>query len=162
MLLVDTLLKQNEHISLPIIEYPGLRLNDSKEHVILTNIAKYYEYFLKMNEANKYNRETLNAEQELEEAEEYCQLTIQKILEFIKIDFIFNAGWTRLEERKALLRPIVDSILERFREDLSILGKFIRNNLELVLQKTVKHPLAFNINHVYEKLIVINREMHKI
>lgn len=39
---------------------------------------------------------------------------------------------------------------------------FVKNNLELVLQKTVKHPLAFNINHIYEKLIAINKEMKKL
>lgn len=149
MLLIDTLLQQNHHLSLPKIDYPSLRLTQSKEHVILTNIAKYYDYFLKMNEANKYDRETVNAEEELEEAEEYCQLSILKVLEFLKIDFIFNAGWTKLDQHKCLLRQIISSILGRFRQDLTILGNFVRNNLELVLQKTMKHPLAFNINHAY-------------
>jgi len=39
---------------------------------------------------------------------------------------------------------------------------FVKNNIELVLQKTVIHPLVFHINHVYEQLICINRELKKI
>ena len=71
------------------------------------------------------------------------------MLEFIRIDFIFVYGWTKLEKHRHLLRGIVGSILEKFKEDLKIVGTFVDSNLGLVLQKTVKHPLAFNINHIY-------------
>ena len=31
-----------------------------------------------------------------------------------------------------------------------------------MLQRTVRHPLVFQINQAYEKLILINKEMKKI
>ena len=84
-------------------------------------------------------------------------MSIKKILEFTKIDFVFIHAWSKLLEHRQLLREIVRSIMDRFREDLTILNTFVKNNIDLVLQKTVRHPLVFQINHAYEKLIFINK-----
>ena len=128
----------------------------------MTNIVNYYHRFIHYNSQNRYNKYTLNAEEELEEAENFCELAIKKIMEFIKLDFVFSHAWNKVLEHRMLLKEIVGSILDRFREDLSILNTFVKNNIELVLQKTVKHPLIFQINNAYEKLIFINKEINKI
>jgi hypothetical protein len=126
------------------------------------NIVNYYHRFIHLSNANRYNKYTLNAEEELEEAENFCELSVKKILEFIRVEFVFSNAWIKCLEHRMLLREIVGSIMERFREDLTILTTFVKNNIELVLQKTVRHPLVFQINQAYEKLILINKEMKKI
>ncbi len=50
----------------------------------------------------------------------------------------------------------------RFRDDLKIMSLFVKNNLDLVLQRTVQHPLVFKINLIYEKLIFINKNINKL
>ena len=42
------------------------------------------------------------------------------------------------------------------------MNTFVKNNIELIFQRTVQHPLLFEINHIYEKLIQINRDMKKM
>ena len=161
--LVDNILKTVPNTSLPKYQFNDLKVNQkSKEHLLLVNVGKYYDYFLKLNNESKYHIETVNAEEELEEAEHYCQLALLKIVEFIKIDFIFVYAWTKIKDHKVILREIVSSILDRFRIDLGILTNFVKNNIDFVLQKTQKHPLTCNINYVYEKLIFINKEMKKL
>jgi hypothetical protein len=85
-----------------------------------------------------------------------------KITEFLKICFAFEEGILQLQQHKFLIKSIVKSILLRFRNDLDILNLFIKNNLEIILQKTVKHPYVFKINYVYEKVIFINKSMKKL
>ena len=55
----------------------------------------------------------------------------------------------------------MSSVLERFREDLHIMTAFVKDNIAKVLDPE-EHPLALQINYVYEKLILINKEMKKI
>jgi hypothetical protein len=89
-------------------------------------------------------------------------MAIAKILEFIKMDFVFQFGWRKLTHLRMLLSEIVSSLLERFREDLSILNKFVKNNIGLVVERENKQDLVFQVNHIYEKLLFINREMKKM
>lgn len=80
----------------------------------------------------------------------------------MKISFVFEQGILQLRDHKFLIKEVLKSILYRFMNDLKILNLFIKNNIEIVLQKTVKHPLAFKINHVYEQLININKNIYKL
>lgn len=68
LLLVDTILKTNTEIDLPKITYPNLRLDNSKEHTILINIVNYYHRYIHWSNLNRYNKYTLNAEEDLYEA----------------------------------------------------------------------------------------------
>jgi hypothetical protein len=53
------------------------------------------------------------------------------------------------------------SILERFEEDLHIYNAFVKDNIDKILSKEV-HPLAFQLNFLYEKLVQINKDIKKI
>ena len=68
----------------------------------------------------------------------------------------------KLQEHKFLLQSVVRSILLRFSEDIRIINLFVKNNLQLILQKTVKHPSVFLVNHIYEQLLKINQELQKL
>ena len=93
------------------------------------NILNYYHRFIHLSNVNRYNKYTLNAEEELEEAENFCELSEKKILEFIKIDFVFVNAWSKCLEHRMLLREIVTSIMDRFKEDLGIVNTFVKNNI---------------------------------
>ena len=144
------------------MEFRSLQEKMQVKEVLLTIIFKYYHYFLQMNNCSHYNRYTLNEENELYEAEYYCKISILKIIEFLKIEFVFIHGWTKLIQYRLLLREIIQSILQRFAEDLTVLTLFVVNNQETILQKTVAHPLLFQIYHIYQKLIFINKNMSKL
>jgi hypothetical protein len=83
-------------------------------------------------------------------------------MEFLKVEFLFTHGWTKLTHHRLLLREIIQSILQRFAEDLKILTLFVVNNQDTMLQKTLAHPLLFRIYHIYEKLIFINKNLGKL
>ena len=68
----------------------------------------------------------------------------------------------KLQEHKFLLQSVARSILQRFSEDIRIINLFVKNNLQLILQKTVKHPSVFLVNHIYEQLLKINQELQKL
>lgn len=67
----------------------GLQCGVGKESVILINIISYYHYFLKCNISNRFNIETINPEDEFTEAENFSHISIQKIMELLKISFVF-------------------------------------------------------------------------
>lgn len=50
----------------------------------------------------------------------------------------------------------MSSVLERFREDLHIMTAFVKDNIAKVLDQE-EHPMALQINYIYEKLILINK-----
>ena len=80
LLLLDHMMKTSNHFELPELSLLSLRLNDSKECVMMSNMVQYYHYFLKLNEANKYNKFVMNAEEELMEASHYCEMVVVKMV----------------------------------------------------------------------------------
>ena len=62
LLLVDQLMKTSNNFDLPEFSFLSLRQKDSKECIILMNMLKYYHYFLKLNDMNKYNKYVTNVE----------------------------------------------------------------------------------------------------
>lgn len=89
-------------------------------------------------------------------------VSLRKIKEFFKIGFVYEQGILRLPDHKFLMQSVVRSILQRFSEDLQIINLFVKNNLEMILQKTIKHPSIFIVNHIYEQLLKINHELPKL
>lgn len=89
MLFMDCLVKTNNEFKMPELTYPELKMGSSKEQILLINIVRYFHYFLQVCSASRFNKLTSNPEEELAEAEQYCELSVRKILQFIKTDFIF-------------------------------------------------------------------------
>lgn len=160
--LVGHLMSAVPQIGLPHMEFASLQAKQTKESVALTSILRYYQYFLQLNDRSKYNVETINAEEELSEAEQYCELVVQKMSEFFKIEFIFHHALLHFPKHRLLLRLTTQAILQRFSEDLRILTTFVNNNYHFILQVTVAHPLLFHINYLYERLLFINRSLAKL
>lgn len=92
----------------------------------------------------------------------FCEISTLKIAEFFKIEFVFEQGILQLKQHKLLIKSILKSMLCRFREDLKIVNMFIQNNLDIVLQRTVKHPMVFSIYAIYQRLLLINKYMGKL
>ena len=44
------------------------------------NMVRYYHYFLQLNNLNRYNKVVMNAEEEVNEAENYCQIGVMKMV----------------------------------------------------------------------------------
>jgi hypothetical protein len=89
-------------------------------------------------------------------------MVVLKITEFMKIEYIFMSALKDLKQHSLLLRLIARLMMDRFREDMTILTTFIKNNYSLILQRTVKHPLVFHIHYLYERLIHINKNYDKL
>lgn len=67
LLLLDSLSKCNPRLSFPNVFVNKVENDGKKESIALLSIITYYHYFQKCNIANRFNIETANPEDELEQ-----------------------------------------------------------------------------------------------
>ena len=63
----------------------------------------------------------------------YCEIAIKSIVQIIQNDFIFQFVLFHVENSKNLYYIVIKNIMEQTAKDINILNKFVKQNLQLIL-----------------------------